>query len=117
MASIDTSHVERALRAMLASSSVIKRLLRDCLEQLESDPGSFPELEDVPERIRTAYANVTLRKVYLESNKHSFRLIFAHWKVSENTEHVDVLYAFPRKRGYQIDWDCVDAWLEDQPEQ
>jgi hypothetical protein len=112
MATVDTSLVEREIRVILASSNVIKRLLRDTLEQLETAPGSFPKLEDVPEKIRTAYPNVTLRKAKLESNKHSFRLVFAHWKLADEHEHVDVLYAFPRKRGYSIDWKWVDSWME-----
>ena len=112
MATIDTSLVAREIRVILASSKVIKRLLRDTMEQLETDPGSFPKLEDVPEKIRSTYPNVTLRKAKIESGKHSFRLVFAHWKLADEREHVDVLYAFPRKRGYPIDWEWVDSWME-----
>ncbi len=112
MATIDTSLVEREIRVILASSNIIKRLLRDTMEQLEAAPGSFPQLEDVPGHIRTAYPNVTMRKAKIESNKHSFRLVFAHWKLADGREHVDILYAFPRKRGYSIDWNWVDRWME-----
>ena len=81
MATIDSSMLSVTYGAILASSSIIKQKFWDCMEQLEDNPSGFPELDDVPERIRTAYANLTWRKIYLESNKHSFRLGSAQLEV------------------------------------
>ena len=111
MATIDTSCVERELCAIRDTSSAISKLLRKRLEEIEANPGSFPELDDIPKKLRKDYPTATLRKAYIESHRHSFRLIFAHWKLSAQTEHVDFLYAFPRRRGYQIDWKWVDTRL------
>ena len=114
MATLDTSYVRQELFAIRDSSNAIKHLLHEALERLESNPGSFPELKDVPRRIRVAYPNVAMRKVVLESGKHSFRLVLAHWERTH--DHVDVLYAFPRLRGYPIDWDEVEKWLKSHDE-
>ena len=113
MATIDSSMLSVTYGAILASSSIIKQKFWDCMEQLEDNPSGFPELDDVPERIRTAYANLTWRKIYLESNKHSFRLVFAQLEVFRGQGHTQtILDAFLCKRGYPIDWDSVDNWLE-----
>lgn len=112
MASIDTHLVRKELRAIAASSKAIKKLLYDALERLEENPSQFPALDDCPDDILKEYPHATLRKVRIERDPHSFRLVFVHWILPDDDgidEHVDVIYAFPRKRGYSIDW----AWVND----
>jgi hypothetical protein len=75
-------------------------------------PGSFPLLGHVPRSIKKAFPNAIFRKVYIEHGPHSFRLVVIHWRRNPNDDHVDVIYAFPRKRGYPIDWDEVAEFAE-----
>ena len=93
---------------------MIRTLLRNALQTLERNPASFPALDHVPERITKAFPRVTLRKIRLVSGKHNFRIIVAHWDRGDREDHVDGLYAFPRRDGYPIDWDWVDRLLSDQ---
>ena len=111
MPTIDTSYVRQELRAISDCSNAVKTLLREALEQLESDPSCFEPLVDVPARITEAYPSVTLRKIKLQSGRHNFRLIAAHWARGAREDHVDILYAFRRQDGYPIDWDWVDEIL------
>ncbi len=113
MATIDMSAVRQELLAIRDSSNAIKQSLRKVLEQLETDPSTFPELDFVPGSLQSAYPNITLRKVVLESGKHSFRLVVAHWTLNPE-DHVDGLYAFPRRRGYPINWKEVEAFLKER---
>lgn len=113
MATIDSSYVERELRAICDTSQAVRKMLRNRLEQLEEDPGVFAELEQVHPRIRREFPGVTLRKVTVETGRHSFRLVCAHWEFDEGEDHVDILYAFRRKAGYSIDWDWVDSVLRE----
>ncbi|MBI1903875.1 MAG: hypothetical protein HYS13_22460 [Planctomycetia bacterium] len=115
MASIDSSYVKRELKAIAATSQLVKKLLQETFEALERDPSSFPLLDVVPEHVRQGYPTAQLRKAYLESGKHSFRLIFIHWTFpdSDREDHVDIVYAFPRRKGYPIDWDDVEDFLKD----
>lgn len=109
MASIDSSYVRQELKAIIATSKIIARLVEKTFERLETDPGSFDELEDVQPQIAGRYPKATFRKAYIEHRKHNFRLVFIHWSSDdEHDEHVDVIYAFARKRGYPINWDWVD---------
>lgn len=116
MATIDSSYVEKELRAIRDTSQAVRKLLRQRFEQLEANPGGFPTLERVDPRIRAEFPGVTLRKVKIESGRHSFRLVCAHWEFEEGEEHVDILYAFRRKAGYPIDWDWIDAILREREE-
>jgi hypothetical protein len=113
MATIDSSYVERELRAVIASSQAVRSAVRRTLERLEQDPSTFPELEWVPPAIRREFPDVTLRKIAIRSGRHDYRLVVAHWRLEEGREHVDVLYAFRRRKGYAIDWDWVDSVLRD----
>ena len=113
MATIDTSYVRRELQAIAASSSAVKKLLYEALEGLEKNPSAFPRLEIVPPELQARYPSLAMRKVYIETGKHSYRLVVAHWTLSPRTEHVDVLYAFPRKKGYPIDWDKLKELLQE----
>jgi len=81
------------------------------LEQLESDPTKFPPLDRVHSRIHTLFPSVTLRKVKIVSGRHDFRIVVAHWDRGEHEDHVDGVYAFPRKAGYPIDWEQVEQIL------
>jgi hypothetical protein len=110
-ASIDTSYVRRELRAMVAVSNAVRQRLRKALERIEADPSQFEELHDVPPRIRATYPGLVMRKVKIESRRHNYRLVLAHWTLADGKEHVDVLYAFRRQAGYPIDWDDVDELL------
>jgi hypothetical protein len=103
------------LKAIAASSKAVKKLLYDALEALEDDPSQFPVLDECPEQILQEYPHATLRKVYIQRDPHSFRLIVIHWVLpdEEDEEHVDVIYAFPRKRGYSIDWEWVAEFMDE----
>ena len=113
MATIDSSYVARELREIRDASQAVRMILRDKLEQLEQQPAVFPELKQVDPRIRREFPGVTLRKVRIQTGRHSFRLVCAHWEFDEGGDHVDVLYAFRRKAGYPIDWDWVDSVLRE----
>ncbi|HVC94522.1 MAG TPA: hypothetical protein VND64_12565 [Pirellulales bacterium] len=113
MASVDTSLVRKELKAIAARSKVVRKLLYEALEGLEEDPSQYSELEMYPAELRQKYPDVVLRKVYIEHNPHNYRLVFIHWTFEDSSEHVDVIYAFPRKRGYPIDWEQVEQFLRD----
>ena len=106
MASIDTSLVDGEFRAIVRTSQGIKKRLRSVMGDIESDPGSFDELKDVPNDIHEL-PNVVLRKAKITQGPHDFRLIFSHWTFDDGTEHVDMLMAFPRKEGGHIDWPWI----------
>ncbi|HEX5471107.1 MAG TPA: hypothetical protein VFW73_04440 [Lacipirellulaceae bacterium] len=119
MASIDTHLVRREIKAIAASSKAVKKLLYDALERLEENPSQFPELDDCPEGFATQYPNATLKKVRIERDPHSYRLIVVHWILTDDDppdEHVDIIYAFPRKRGYPIDWTWVAEFMDEATE-
>ncbi|HET6881772.1 MAG TPA: hypothetical protein VFI31_16530 [Pirellulales bacterium] len=120
MASIDTHLVRKQLKAIAASSKAVKKLLYDALERLEENPSQFPALDECPEDLLREYPDATLRKVYIERDPHSFRLVIIHWVFPDEDgedeggeEHVDVIYAFPRKRGYSIDWEWVAEFMNE----
>jgi hypothetical protein len=114
MASLDTSLIRQELRQIEAVSSGVSKLLYKALEGLESNPSQFAELTEVPDHIREQFNAVTFRKIKLEpGGKHSYRIVVAHWDRGSEEDHVDGLYAFPRKDGFQIDWDEVAEWLAD----
>jgi len=111
MVTLDTSYVRQQLRAIADSSNAVRKLLYDTLERLETDPSSFPPLESVPPTVAARYPSVSFRKAKIESGRHTYRLVFAQWQFKDRDDHVDVLYAFPRRSGYPIDWDEVDEML------
>ena len=113
MASIDSSYVRQELKAIIATSKVIEKLVHNALTRLEANPESFPLLEDVPRPIRRKFPHSIFRKVYIEHDKHSFRLVVIHWRLGGDDDHVDIIYAFPRKDGYAIDWDWVETFADD----
>lgn len=106
MATIDTRLVRNELAIIRDTSQGVSKLLRKRLEQIQSNPSAFSPLEIVPDRI-AALSNVVIRKAKITLGKHDFRLVFAHRTLDDGSEHVDALLAFRRKRGYEIDWDCV----------
>src|SRR5580704_1356745 len=107
MATIDTSYVTAELKAIAATSKPIRKLLYDALATLEEKPGSFPKLDDVPRSIRRRFPTAIFRKVKLIHDPHGFRLVVIHWRNPNGEDHVDVIYAFSRKEGYEIDWTWV----------
>ena len=104
MATIDSHLIRQELKAICATSNALNAQVKLMLEQLETDPSSFDELDTVDGEISRDFPKVTLRKIYLTSNPQNFRVIAAHW---EELDHVDLILAFPRGKGYHIDW----AWL------
>ena len=94
---------------MNSLSQGVKKQVKTMFEQLESDPAAYPELAEIHPSIASEFSNVTLRKVYIRQGRHDFRVIFAHWKLDDD-EHVDLLLAFPRSKGYEIDW----GWIADR---
>jgi hypothetical protein len=86
---------------MIATSAAVKAQVRQMFRQLENDASFYDELEFVDPAIIEAFDEVVLRKVYIVTHKHNFRVIFAHWT---EIDHADLLLAFPRMDGYEIDW-------------
>jgi hypothetical protein len=108
MATIDSSLVRNELRAIRDTSNVLKKQLKDMFKQLQKDPSEFSAMEVVPKDL--IRDDLTFRKVYLEHQSHTFRVVFVHWTFPDDPdrpEHVDIILAFPRKNGYKIDWDWV----------
>jgi hypothetical protein len=112
MATIDTSLVDRELRGLLKISQGIKKLVRKAFEKIEKNPAAFPELSDLPDELTDFASLVAIRKVKIISQKHDFRILFAHWKFDDGTEHADLLMIFPRKDDYRIDWDWISSNLK-----
>ncbi len=106
MATIDSSLVRQELKSIIASSQGLAQQAKPVFERLETDPSTFDKLEHVDPAVEAEFSNVTLRKAYLTSGRHDIRIIFAHWN-DNDIDHVDLLLAFPRKQGYEIDW----AWI------
>jgi hypothetical protein len=92
---------------MVKTSQGIKKALRAILADIEKDPNAFDEMEDVPSQIKQVGNLVAIRKAKVTTQNHDFRIIFAHWRFEDGREHVDLLLAFPRKDGYEIDWQWV----------
>lgn len=113
MATLRTHLVDQQIRRMLRVSQRIKKLLYETFKHIEQDPSAFEELDDAPEWVGMVPNLVALRKAKVIHQKHDFRLIFAHWKWEDGSEHVDLLLVFPRKQGYQIDWEWVQRSLRD----
>lgn len=112
MASIDSSLVRQEIKSIIATSQALKKQVKAMFERLETVPSFYDELDEIDPTIAAEFSNLTLRKVYLTTRRHDFRVVFAHWKI-EDLEHVDLLLAFPRKRGYAIDWEWLAGVLHD----
>jgi hypothetical protein len=82
------------------------------LKAIETDPSSFRPLKNVPADIADLGNLDGIRVAEIVHHKHSFRIIFATWLLSDNREHSDLLLAFPRKEGYEIDWEWVSEVLK-----
>jgi hypothetical protein len=113
VATLDTSYVKRELQSIIASSKAVAKLVHGALSRLEKNPGQFPLLDHVPRKTKKLFPHAIFRKVVIEHERHSFRLVVIHWRRPNAKDHVDVIYAFPRKKGYPIDWDEVDSFAED----
>ena len=111
MATIDYSLVVDELRLIRDASKILKQLVRRMFEQLEENPGVYEELEEVDPSVCAAYQGLTLRKISLVHQHHSYRVIFAHWVISESGDHAELLLAFPRSEGYRIDWQWIAQHL------
>lgn len=116
MATVDTSYVRRELKAIIATSKVVAKQIHNALEVLESSPGKFPKLDDIPSELAREYPGATFRKIKIQHSRHSFRLIFIHWMFEGGGEHVDVIYAFRRQEGYAIDWEWIESILSESNE-
>jgi hypothetical protein len=103
MAKVDHSRVEHELKTLLSVSQGVRKKLRSILLALERNPGAFEELEHVPLDM-ASYSGVVFRKAKVIQGKHDYRIVFLHRQLNDGSEHVDLLYIFKRKEGYQIDW-------------
>ena len=110
---VDSSLVKAAIVRMNQTSQAVKSLVIEMFKVLESNPSQYSPLDEVDPAIQMEFPNVTFRKVAIRSYRHKFRVIFAHWKIDESEEHVDVLLAFPRKGGNELDWDWISDMLGD----
>jgi len=104
-ATVDIRLVEKELRRIAKVSDGVRKQLQRTLADMEQDPGRFDTLEAVEIPLP---ANTCLRKAKIQHRKYSFRLLFAHHRLGDR-DHVDVLMAFPRRQGYDIDW----SWVAD----
>lgn len=106
---IPRDEVRRFLRVIRDTSKAVATQLRDTLQRIEEHPREFEELDTVPDFI-ACRPDVKVRKAKIQHQKHDFRLLFIHWSRQDGSEHVSLFDAFPRKKGYAIDWDwCREA--------
>src|SRR5437762_1493500 len=112
MATLDPRRVGKELKRIAATSQAVKHLLFETLEFIESQPASFAELTNVPAGVANLGHLSAIRKAKIVHRKHDFRLIFAHWRFEDESEHVDLLLAFRRRDGYEIDWNWVTETLQ-----
>jgi len=112
MASIDSSLVKDEIKRLISLSQSAKKQVRNVFTRLEADPSEFEELQYVSPDVAARFENVTIRKVKITGKNHDYRMIVAHWILSDDSEHVDVLLVFAREQGYAIDWDWVEATLD-----
>ena len=113
MATIASHLIAREIHKMNGLSQGVKKQVKTMFKQLESDPAAYPELAGIHPSIASEFSNVTLRKVYIRQGRHDLRVIFAHWKLDDD-EHVDLLLAFSRGKGYEIDWGWIAKRLEER---
>jgi hypothetical protein len=111
MATINHSLVARELKALSSVGEGVKKLLRRVLEKIERDPAAFPILDDVPVDL-ALHPGVFIRKARVTLKKHDYRLVFLHRRQQDGSEHVDLLYIFKRKEGYDIDWEWIAGLVE-----
>lgn len=97
MARVIVRRVRQELAAIRYASQAVKRLLRGVLESIEESPAAFPELEEVPERIR-AITGVTIRKAKVTHEAHDSRLVYLHFRPEAGEEWVEVVYAVAQAR-------------------
>jgi hypothetical protein len=107
---IPRDDVKRSLRAIRDTSEVIATKLRDTLQRIREHPDRFEELDKVPDFIARR-SDVRVRKAKIQHHKHNFRLLFIHWTQPDGSEHVYLFEAFPRLKGYGIDWDWCDKFI------
>lgn len=113
MATIDSSLVTADIHRLVHISGGVRKIVRTIFERTEDDPSQFEALDYVAPDVVASYPNLTLRKAKVCHQKHDFRLVFAHWTLEDGGEHCDILLVFPRKAGYQIDWDWIVTTLDD----
>lgn len=113
MATIDPRLVVKELRKIASVSQGVKKCLRDVLERIEDNPSDFSEVRDTP-GISAFGHLVAIRKAKVINQKHDYRILFAHWRFKDGQEHVDLLMAFPREDDYKIDWEWIEACLQDK---
>jgi hypothetical protein len=111
---IPRDDVKRFLRAIRDTSKVVATKLRETLERIKEHPEQFDELDKVPDFIARR-SDVRVRKAKIQHQKHNFRLLFIHWTQPDGSEHVYLFDAFPRLKGYEIDWDWCGKLLGEAP--
>jgi len=109
VAAVDISLVRAALKQLAGISDGAKKRLRAVLEAIEADPFQFPQLDEIPIPLPTG---VTLRKAKVTGQNYDWRLLYLHFH--GHGGHVRVFAAFPRKAGYDIDWDAATALSTDE---
>jgi hypothetical protein len=102
--------VAHKLRAIQSTSQGVRKALRDALSQFENDPMSAKAMEFVPENIRQILEenSAALRSIKVIANPHDFRVLVIHFPLQARAVAID---AFPRKSGYEIDWDFVEEFF------
>jgi len=107
MATVSVRLVQDEIRKLCAVSDGLKKRFREIMERLEQTPDSFPVLEEVPADLLRP--GVQFVKVKVVNRSHDFRIVFLY---RQSEEHLDALYVFSRKSGYQIDWKWVRSLLD-----
>jgi len=112
---VRTALVEREIRAMRARSSQVRHQTDRAFATAESNPATFPEVDDV-EGLLADRKDIVLRKVKIRHQSHDFRMLFLHHRRSEVPDLVDFVYVFDREDGYEIDWEWIDSMLPEEEE-
>ncbi len=108
--------VTNELKALIRLSQGIKKLVRDALERLESDPRAEESLEDVPPDL-SSREDLYFPKVKITNGPHDFRILAVGVKQGSGDDYVELLYVFRRKDGYKLDWDWIRQLLPAGPEE
>jgi hypothetical protein len=111
---IPRDEVRQFLRVIRDTSKAVATLLRDTLKRIQENPGQFEELVKVPDFI-ARHSDVRVRKAKIQHRKHNFRLLFIHRTLPDGSELVYLFDAFPRLKGYAIDWDWCRELIGEPP--
>jgi hypothetical protein len=104
-------NVRREIKAICESSQRVKHLVHEALKRVQSDPGAYEEISEVPECI-VGRENVFIRKVDITHQKHDYRMVYIHQIREDGSQRADFLYARPRRDDYRsLDWPGIAEFI------